>query len=152
MRGCSGCEGFPHGEEARFPSPRPACGAREFYDVASVTKIEGNMTITTSIDTPKAKIDWTRPVLWLFAVCLIALIVLPLSWLAIYSVTDKANHLTLQYFVTLFTDPDFLDPLLTTAIIAISSAIICCAVAAPMGWLVSRTDMPGRGFIRALVT
>ena len=105
-----------------------------------------------SIDAPKAKIDWTKPVLWLFAACLVALIVLPLSWLAIYSVTDKAHHLTLQNFVTLFTDPDFLDPLLTTAIIAISSATICCAVAAPMGWLVSRTDMPGRQFIRALVT
>ena len=83
------------------------------------------MTIATSIDTPKAKIDWTKPVLWLFAACLVVLIVLPLSWLAIYSVTDKANHLTLQNFVTLFTDPDFLDPLLTTAIIAVSSAIIC---------------------------
>ena len=80
------------------------------------------------------------------------LIVLPLSWLAVYSVTDKASHLTLQNFVTLFTDPDFLDPLLTTAIIATTSAAICCAVAAPMGWLVSRTDMPGRQFIRALVT
>jgi len=110
------------------------------------------MTIATSVDTPKAKIDWTKPVLWLFAACLVVLIMLPLSWLAIYSVTDKANHLTLQNFVTLFTDPDFLDPLLTTAIIAVSSAIICCAVAAPMGWLVSRTDMPGRQFIRALVT
>ncbi|MGZ5877198.1 MAG: ABC transporter permease [Bradyrhizobium sp.] len=110
------------------------------------------MTITGSIVTPKAKIDWTKPVLWLFAACLIALIVLPMSWLAIYSVTDKANHLTLQNFVTLFTDPDFLDPLLTTAIIATTSAIICCTVAAPMGWLVSRTDMPGRQFIRALVT
>src|SRR3984957_3024772 len=123
---------------------------------------------TTSIDAPKAKIDWTKPVLWLFAVCLVVLIVLPLSWLAVHRpphkanqpafenfgppVTDKANHLTLQNFVTLFTDPDFLDPLLTTAIIAVSSAIICCAVAAPMGWLVSRTDMPGRQFIRALVT
>src|ERR1700726_646321 len=110
------------------------------------------MTITSSIDGTRAKIDWTKPVLWLFAACLVVLIVLPLSWLAIYSVTDKANHLTLQNFVTLFTDPDFLDPLLTTAIIAVSSAIICCAVAAPMGWLVSRTDMPGRQFIRALVT
>src|ERR1700691_6148647 len=110
------------------------------------------MTITTSIDGTRAKIDWTKPVLWLFAACLVVLIVLPLTWLAIYSVTDKDNHLTLQNFVTLFTDPDFLDPLLTTAIIAVSSAIICCAVAAPMGWLVSRTDMPGRQFIRALVT
>ena len=110
------------------------------------------MTITASIDTTKPKIDWTKPVLALFAMCLILLIVLPLSWLAVYSVTDKANHLTLQNFVTLFTDPDFLDPLLTTAIIAVTSAAICCFVAAPMGWLVSRTDMPGRQFIRALVT
>src|SRR6202162_2111663 len=110
------------------------------------------MTITTSIDGTRGKIDWTRPVLWLFAACLIVLIVWPLWWLAVYSVTDKANHLTLQNFVTLFTDPDFLDPLLTTAIIATASATICCVVAAPMGWLVSRTDMPGRQFIRALVT
>src|SRR5260370_39965055 len=109
------------------------------------------MTITASIAT-KPKIDWTNPVLWLFAACLIVLIVLPLSWLAVYSVTDKAHHVTLSNFVTLFTDPDFLDPLLTTAIIATTSAAICGAVAAPMGWLVSRTDMPGRQFVRALVT
>src|SRR5712675_192650 len=110
------------------------------------------MTITTSIGATKAKIDWTRPVLWLFAACLVVLIVLPMSWLAVFSVTDKARHPTLQNFVALFTDPDFLDPLLTTAIIATTSAAICCVVAAPMGWLVSRTDMPGRQFIRALVT
>ena len=30
--------------------------------------------------------------------------------------------------------------------------MICCLVAAPMSWLVSRTDMPGRQTIRALVT
>src|SRR5947209_18071464 len=109
------------------------------------------MTITSSISV-KPKFDWTKPVLGLFALGLIALIVLPLSWLALFSVTDKARHLTLQNFVTLFTDPDFLDPLMTTAIIATTSAAICCVVAAPMGWLVSRTDMPGRQFIRALVT
>src|SRR6202021_4081550 len=110
------------------------------------------MTIAGNIDTPKAKIDWTKPVLWLFAAVMIVLIVLPMSWLLIYSVTDKANHLTLQNFVPLFTDPDFLDPLLTTAIIATAPAIICCLVAAPMGCLVARTDMPGRQTIRALVT
>src|ERR1700748_1870899 len=110
------------------------------------------MAITASIDTPKAKIDWTKPVLWLFAAIMIVLIVLPMSWLAIYSVTDKSSHPTLQNCVTLFSAPDFLDPLLTTAIIATSSAVICCLIAAPMGWLVSRTDMPGRQFIRALVT
>src|SRR5450432_3498568 len=110
------------------------------------------MTTTTTIDGTRGKFDWTRPVLGLFAACLILLIVLPLSWLALYAFTDKDRHLTLMNFVTLFTDPDFLDPLLTTAIIATTSATLCCLVAAPMGWLVSRTDMPGRQFIRALVT
>lgn len=100
----------------------------------------------------KTRFDWTKPVLYLFAAVLIALIVMPLSWLAIYSVSGRDGHLTLQNFVTLFSDPDFLDPLLTTAIIATTSAVICCIVAAPIGWLVSRTDMPGRQFIRALVT
>src|SRR5260370_28043455 len=111
------------------------------------------MTVTITTSTiPKPRIDWTRPVLWLFAAVLIALIVLPLSWLAVYAFTDRARHPTLQNFVTLFTNPDFLDPLLTTAIIATTSAFICCIVAAPIRWLVSRTDMPGRPFIRALVT
>src|SRR5690349_21589798 len=110
------------------------------------------MTITTTTDTPKSRIDWTRPVLWLFAAFMIVLIVLPLSWLAVFAFTDKARHPTLQNFVTLFTDPAFLDPLLTTAIIATTSAVACCLVAAPIGWLVSRTDMPGRQIIRALVT
>src|SRR5580692_462524 len=108
--------------------------------------------ITTTETTPKSRIDFTKPVLWLFAIVLVALIALPLSWLAVYSFTDKARHFTLQNFVTLFTDPDFLDPLFTTAIIATTSAVICCLVAAPIGWLVSRTDMPGRQTIRALVT
>ena len=110
------------------------------------------MTVTDTIDPARPRIDWTKPVLWLFAACLVALIVLPMSWLAVFAFTDKARQLTLQNFITLFSDPDFLDPLLTTAIIATSSAAICCVVAAPISWLVSRTDMPGRQTIRALVT
>src|ERR1700756_263569 len=108
------------------------------------------MTISTTIDGTRGKFDWTKPVLWLFAAGLIALIVLPLSWLAVYSVTDKANHLTLQNFVTLFTDPDFLDPLMTTAIIATTSAFLCCLVAARMGWRVAPTNVRGRRSTRAL--
>src|SRR5258707_13900403 len=98
------------------------------------------MTLTTSI-APKPRIDWTKPVLWLFAAVLIALIVLPMSWLAGYGFTDRPRHPTLENFVTLFTNPDFLDPFLTTAIIPTTSAFICCLVATPIGWLVSRTAM-----------
>src|ERR1700737_4380021 len=109
-------------------------------------RLKDNMTLAPTIDGTRGRMDWTKPVLWLFAACLIVLVVLPLSWLAVYSVTDSAHHVTLQNFVTLFTDPDFLDPLLTTAIIATTSAAICCLVAAPFAWLVSRTDTPGREF------
>src|SRR5262245_38746568 len=110
------------------------------------------MAFVTDSTAPKARIDCSKPVLWLFAAVLVALILLPLSWLAVYAFTNKARQPTLQNFITLFSDPDFLDPLLTTAIIATTSAAICCLVAAPISWLVSRTDMPGRQAIRALVT
>jgi iron(III) transport system permease protein len=99
-----------------------------------------------------ASFDFSRPVLYLVAAILLTLIVLPLSWLFVFGFTDKSRALTLSNFVTLFTDPTFLEPLSTTAIIATSSSVICCLVAAPIGWLVARTDMPCGRLVRALVT
>src|SRR6478736_6800866 len=100
----------------------------------------------------RSRLDLSWPILIAFAAILVALIVLPMSWLAYFSVTDRGGHLTLENFLRLVTDPTFIDPLVTTVILATSSAIICCVVAAPMGWLVARTDMPLRRTIRALVT
>jgi len=97
-------------------------------------------------------IDISRPVLYIFAGVLCVLIVLPLSWLLMYSVTDGKGGFTLANFYRLFTESSFREPLVTTFILATSSAFICCAVAAPMGWLVARTDLPFSGVIRALVT
>ena len=87
-----------------------------------------------------------------FAAILCVLIVLPLSWIAYYSVTDHRGALTFDNFRRLATDPVFVDPLITTLIIAISASFLCCLVAAPMGWLVARSDLPLRRTIRALVT
>jgi len=98
------------------------------------------------------RFDLTKPVLYLFVAVLCVLIVLPLSWLFIYSLTDQKGALTLANFYRLFTESSFYDPLVTTFILATSSAFICCVVAAPMGWLVARTDLPFSGIIRALVT
>src|SRR5215831_15227340 len=97
-------------------------------------------------------IDLSKPVLYSFAAILLMLIVLPMSWLVLYSLTDAQGSFTLANFYRLFTESSFIDPLITTFILATSSAIICCAVAAPMGWLVARTDLPFSGTIRALVT
>ncbi len=98
------------------------------------------------------RIDMSKPVLYGFAAVLLVLIALPLSWLFIYSLSDQKGALTLANFYRLFTESSFYDPLATTFILAISSALICCAVAAPMGWLVARTDLPFASTVRSLVT
>src|SRR2546421_10351192 len=112
------------------------------------------MTIALpALRTPrKHKIDLSWPVLILFAAFLCVLIILPMSWLFYYSLVDRSGAFTLGNFETLVTDPVFVDPLITTLILATSSSIICCAFAAPMGWLVARTDIPLRRTVRALVT
>jgi iron(III) transport system permease protein len=110
------------------------------------------MTIVVSAPAARrARLDLSWPILIGFALILCALIVLPMSWLVYFSFTDKGRF-TLDNFVKLVTDPTFVDPLVTTVILATSSSAICCLVAAPMGWLVARTDMPLRRTTRALVT
>src|ERR1041384_6141792 len=109
------------------------------------------MSLAAAAPAERRRIDLSLPVLIGFALVLCALIVLPMSWLVYLSVTDKGRF-TLDNFVKLVTDPTFINPLVTTVILATSSAVICCAVAAPMGWLVARTDMPLRRTVRALVT
>jgi iron(III) transport system permease protein len=98
------------------------------------------------------RFDISWPILIAFAAVLCVLIVLPMSWLVYFSVTDRDGAFTLANFAELITNPTFVDPLITTVIVATSSAIICCAVASPLGWLVARTDMPLRRTVRALVT
>ena len=107
------------------------------------------MSLATS---PSPRLDLSWPILIGVALILCALIVLPMSWLIYFSFSDKAGGFTLQNFITLVNDPTFREPLVTTVVLSFSSAIICCVVAAPMGWLVARTDMPLRRTVRALVT
>ena len=101
---------------------------------------------------PAHKIDLSWPILILFAAVLCVLIVLPMSWLVYYSLVDRDGAFTLDNFRRLVSDDAFFEPLMTTVILATSSAIICCVAAAPMSWLVARTDMPLRRTVRALVT
>ncbi len=101
---------------------------------------------------PRHRIDLSWPILVLFAALLCVLIILPISWLFYYSFVDRSGAFTLDNFKKLVTDDAFVDPLITTMILATSSGIVCCAAAAPMSWLVARTDMPLRRTVRALVT
>jgi iron(III) transport system permease protein len=99
----------------------------------------------------RPRLDLSGAVMALFAAALCLLVVLPIAWLVVFAFTDRARNVTLANFVTLFTDPAFVEPLATTLIIATSVSLICCLVAAPMGWIVARTDIPFSRTIRMLV-
>jgi iron(III) transport system permease protein len=99
----------------------------------------------------KLGLDLSTPVLLAFVAILVILIVVPMAWLVVYAFTDKAGTFTFGNFTRLFTDSTFLEPLLTTLTIATSVGVVCCLVAAPIAWLVARTDMPLRGTVRTLI-
>ena len=112
------------------------------------------MTIAVSEQVPRTAhgFDFTRLVLYGFSLVLVVLIVLPMSWLVYYSFVDKNGAFTIGNFGRLFSESAFIEPLVTTFVLATTTSMICCLVAAPMGWLVARTDMPLRRTVRLLVT
>jgi len=54
-------------------------------------------------------IDFSKPVMAAVVVLLAIMIVLPMGWLAVYAFATKDGQATLGNFVTLFTDPSFVD-------------------------------------------
>src|SRR5207237_5082174 len=79
------------------------------------------------------------------------LVVLPIGWLVVFAFTGRGGGFTLANFRLLFSDPAFVEPLFTTLTLAVSVSLICCLVAAPLGWVVARTDMPLRRTVRFIV-
>src|SRR5215475_8028365 len=144
------CHARPIGQGQLINAP----SRKEAHDHADIRCRGGVMTIALPVEGTRSthKFDLSWPILMLFAALLCVLIILPMTWLVYFSFVDRAGHFTLENFGTLFSDPAFVDPLITTLILAVSSSVICCAFAAPMGWLVARTDMPHGGVVRALVT
>jgi iron(III) transport system permease protein len=112
--------------------------------------------MSLALDQPRTsahrRFDLSIPLLATLGLFLCALVLLPLLWLAWYSVTDANGALTTGNFIKLASDPSFVSPFLIALAIALSVAITSCVVATPLAWLVSRTDMPQRQTIRAFVT
>jgi len=98
------------------------------------------------------RFDLSRPIFILLAVILGVLVILPLFWLLYYSLVDAKGHPTLANFVQLVTDPTMRRAFLLAVGMAVGVGVLACVVATPLAWLVARTDLPGRRFIRVLVT
>lgn len=101
---------------------------------------------------PQFRIDLVRPAFYALAAVLAVLVVLPLAWLLYYAVSDKAGNLTLANFTALVTDVTLRRPFVVAIGMALAVGAVSCLVATPLAWLVSRTDLPGRRLVRALVT
>ncbi len=108
--------------------------------------------VGVQIPARRISIDWSQPVFVLLALVLLVLVVLPLAWLAYYSITDPAGNLTLANFRALVTDPTLRRPFVVAITMALSVGALSCLIATPLAWIVARTDMPGRTLVRGLVT
>ena len=96
--------------------------------------------------------DLTTPFSATMALLLAALVLLPVGWLFVTSVRDGATKaFTLANYRQLFVDPAFVKPLVTTLWTSAAVGILCVVTAAPMAYLVARTDLPFKRFFRVLV-
>ena len=95
--------------------------------------------------------DPTTPLSLAFVLLLATLVLLPMFWLVVTSFRDDAGRITLDHYWQFFTDASFLKPLFTTLWTSATVGALCVAVAAPMGWLVARTDLPAKRLLRILI-
>ena len=114
------------------------------------------MTAITARETAtgrRASVDLSWPVFGLLAALLSVLVILPLFWLIYYSFrSDRGGGFTLANYASLVTDPTLLRAYGLAFGMALSVGVLSCLVATPLAWLVARTDLPGRRWIRMLVT
>ena len=93
--------------------------------------------------------DLSAPVWILSAAALTALVVLPLGWVVARSLQGTTG-LTLDNYRAIVADARYFRVVVTTIYVALGVAALTVAMGAVMGWLVARTDLPLRGWIRTL--
>jgi iron(III) transport system permease protein len=96
-------------------------------------------------------VDITAPFSLAMVALLAILVLLPMYWLTVTSLTDDAKGFTFAHYRHFVDDPSFIKPLLTTMWTSTAVGVLCVVFAAPMGWLVARTDLPFKRTIRTLI-
>lgn len=95
--------------------------------------------------------DWTSPITVSLALLLAVLVLLPMFWLFVTSFRGAKGGFTLDHYRHVFADAAFVKPLVTTLWTSAAVGILCVLAAAPMSWLVARTDLPGKRLLRTLI-
>ena len=95
-------------------------------------------------------VDRSLPVWVGAALALVFLMALPLAWLGWVSVSGE-HGATLAHYRDVLADPALRRALWNTIVLAVWVGAASVAVGAPLAWLTARTDLPGKGVVRALV-
>ena len=99
----------------------------------------------------RGQIERSWPVWVIAAIAVAVLIVLPLAWLVALSMTADGGAVGFGSYRAAAADPHLRKALWNTVVMALWVGVLSLAVGAPMAWLTARTDVPGRGAIRALM-
>ena len=94
--------------------------------------------------------DRSLPVWILVAVFLALLMLLPLGWLVVLSLSADGGAGLASYRAA-FTDAHLRKALWNTVVLAFWVGVFSLAIGAPMAWLTARTDLPGKRTVRALI-
>jgi iron(III) transport system permease protein len=97
-----------------------------------------------------AGIDRALPVWVAVVLALVFLMALPLGWL-VWTSVGGGGGATLGHYRAVLDSPALMKALWNTVVLAFWVGLASIAVGAPLAWLTARTDLPGKGLIRALV-
>ena len=94
----------------------------------------------------------TTAVWLLVAFILVALVVNPVARLLVTSFEDPDGvGYTFGNYVAAYSHPRYLQALVNTLMMGVAVSLLTLALALPLAWAVSRTDMPGKKLVRLLV-
>lgn len=90
--------------------------------------------------------------LWVVLVGVLALLVVyPLFWLLVGSLySPGSGEFTFANFATAYGRIRYIAAFRNSVVMGLAVTAACAVIAVPMAWAVSRTNMPGKGLVRAL--
>ena len=113
--------------------------------------VSASQTVATGLRRLPGGPDLSGPVLAATGLFLAGLICLPIGWLVAFAFSNRSGSPTLANFAALLDDPTLSEPLVTTLGLSVLVAFFASIAAAPIAWLVARTDLPGKRTVRLLM-
>jgi iron(III) transport system permease protein len=103
--------------------------------------------------TARERLD-AAPAVWLLSAAILAvLVVAPLAILLVTAVrAPEGPGFTVANFLEAFGQAIYRGPVGNSLVYAISVGVLSVVLGAPMAWLVTRTDMPGKAVVRTFTT